>query len=592
MPAPSASAKDPIARAVKHTAGGSSAPVASLRSPLTIEQYVNAGLANIVSSCRHGWWPTRLPVESILGLSAADPQVVDLVICLQQRLGLPVTGQVDEATWVAFQREAAARTGEGLRIRGAFNLDAPAASLPVRLCGGRVARHGTWSATAAETRSALAARDATPARRTPITVHPWRNTVSVLGRRQRTGNTGTEVFGLTFGQVLQACVWNRYVAALAPGQSTVYSRPDDALVGLRVRPNVPRPLTRLSGADSPILALWVAQWELTKGWAPKGMFTARISSAIREEMRAGTDWGRRFSLLIMFSSEQTTRPQVDELNARRRAAAQRGTRSDGVVSNLQPKLVGAQASGTEKLRLATQVQRDQYAREQSLTASSKGLVAQWKQDVGNSAAAAGRGAMPATGGRGGFVTPTLASKMANPVFDFGGPLVRTSNPTGQTPAGDATNDSEIVGTAQTPAGEVTNDSEIVDTTADVAFDSSDPGAGTPGTPIVPEVTATRSGGSGGGSEPSAFNAGNAAWSSASAADIERARGDDSEDAWAFDGSAAQADVPVVAGPQEVANIQPAGAPPATTAPRRNAKGVFLFIGVAAGLFFLLRSPAN
>jgi len=254
--------------------------------------------------------------------------------------------------------------------------------------------------------------------------------------------------------------------------------------------------------------------------------------------------------------------------------------------------VGAQASGTEKIRLATQVQRDQYAREQSLTASSKGLVAQWKQDVGNSAAAAGRGAMPATGGRGGFVTPTLASKMANPVFDFGGPLVRTSNPTGQTPAGDATNDSEIVGTAQTPAGEVTNDSEIVDTTADVAFDSSDPGAGTPGTPIVPEVTATRSGGSGGGSEPSAFNAGNAAWSSASAADIERARGDDSEDAWAFDGSAAQAEVPVVAGPQEVANIQPAGAPPATTAPRRNAKGVFLFIGVAAGLFFLLRSPAN
>lgn len=586
---PTLAAKKASIPSVKQAPTAKATPAASLRSPLTIDQYVQAGLANIVSSCRHGWWPTRLPVESVLGLSAADPQVVDLVICLQQRLGLPVNGQVDDATWVAFQREAAAQTGEGLRIRGAFNLNAPATSLPVRLCGGRVARHGVWSAPAADVRTAVAARDASPARHTPITVYPWRNTISVLGRRQRTGNSGTEVFGLTFAQVLQACVWNRYVAALGPGQSAVYTRPEEAQVGLRVRPNVPRPLTALSGADSPMLALWVAQWELTKGWAPKGMFTSRITSAIQDEMRAGTDWGRRFSLLIMFSSEQTTRGAVDQLNARRRAAAQQGTRSDGVVSNLQPKLVAAQAQGNAALRLATQVQRDQYKLQQELTGSSRGLVAQWKQDVGNSAAAAGRSAMPATGGRGGFVTPTLANKMANPVFDFGGPLVRTRNPTEQTPAGEATNDSEIVATAQTPAGEVTNDSEITDTTADVSFDSSNPGAGTPGTPLVPTVSSTRSGG--GDSGPSAFNAGNAAWSSASAEDIARARGDDSEDAWTFDGAAATP-APAAAGPQEIANVPPEGAPAAVTAPRRKTKGVVLFIGVAAGLFFLFRSPTN
>jgi hypothetical protein len=560
-----------------------SAPTVATRGTLTAEQFVAAGLANLTQSCRQQWWPARAlgtADHMALPLWAAAPSVVDTITALQRRLGLPVTGILDDATMAAFRRHAAANTPTGLLIRENFIRAAPKDSIQVRFCGGRADRRGDWGATSAEiqqarTEASRIQRDFPGSFRRDDT----RNTIAVLGERQRTGNGGTEVFGLTYGKLLQAALWNSYVAALSPTKTTIYPVPANSKLNLRTRRDVPRPYSAIGSVSSPSLAMWIGQWQLTKGRDPVGLFTPEVAKEVKLEMAAGTDFGRRFAALIAFEGAEPTAAQVQQRIAADRTAAQRGTRSAGVVSNLLPQLTTAQATATEQQRRAGQVVRDQYGRASTQATTDKMVKAAKNQKTVDALAAQGRLRTAATGGRTGFISPVIARSFVNPTLDYGDGLVSTRN----------------TGTGVTTQGTPSDDGEPEATSLTTTTSTQ---SGTPGT------TATTSSGGSRSADPTPFVASDGAWSSASAEDIAAAQKGDDEDAWAFDPSGALppgAEVPLDAGQPDIDDmggaVDAGGAvgPAAVIAPVKKAsKGgkVLLGLGVLVGAYFLLRNEVG
>lgn len=563
---------------ISQTSISRSTPAVATRGALTAEQFVAAGLANLTQSCRQQWWPARAlgtRDRMALPLWAAAPSVVDTITALQRRIGLPVTGILDDATMAAFRRHAAANTPIGLHIRENFIRVAPKDSIQVRFCGGRADRRGDWGATSAEiqqarTEASRIQRDFPGSFRRDDT----RNTIAVLGERQRTGNGGTEVFGLTYGKLLQAALWNSYVAALSPTKTTIYPVPANSKLNLRTRRDVPRPYSAIGSVSSPTLALWIGQWQLSKSKEPVGMFTPEVAKEIKLEMAAGTDFGRRFAALIAFEGAEPTAAQVQQRIAVERTAAQRGTKSAGIVGNLLPQLTTAQATATEQQRRAGQVVRDQYGHASTQAVADKIVKAKKDQKLIDGLAAQGRLRSAATGGRTGFISPVIARSFVNPTLDYGDGLVTTRN----------------TGTGVTTQGTPTDDGEPEATSL--------PSTTTPQTSTPAASGGTRS------SDPTPFVASDGAWSSASAEDIAAAQRGDDEDAWAFDPSASSlpgAEAAMDAGQPGAEStggaVDAGGAvgPVAVIAPAKNAsKGgkVLLGLGVLVGAYFLLRNEVG
>jgi hypothetical protein len=500
----------------------------------------------------------------VLPLWAAAPAVVDTIAALQRDLRLPVTGVLSDETMAVFRRHAAANTAIGHIVREAFILTAPKDSLQVRFCGGRADRRRAWAASSAEIQQAYAEmiQHAVPG---AFKRDDTRNTIAVLGERQRVGSGGTEVFGITYGKVLQAALWHSYVAALSPTKVTVFESPAKAKLNLRVRRDVPRPYSPLGSASSPTLVLWIGQWQLSKGRDPIGMFTPEVAKEIKLEIAASTDFGRRFNALIAFEGAQPTAAETQRLTAAERTSAQAGTRSAGVVSNLLPQLTTVQAKATDAQRRAGLVVRDQYGRASVQATADKMLKAAKDQKTIDGLARQGRLRTAETGGRGGFITPAIARSFINPTLDYGGGLVTTRNTgTGTTTQGTPSNDQE-------PAAVAPLEQPVT---------------------FVPPST-----GSGSRSaDPSAFVATDGAWSSASAEDIAAAQRGDDDDAWAFDADGTP--VPSRATPADAGGgegvIVPGtedGALVPVTPGKKASKGgkVLLGLGVIVGAYFIFRN---
>ena len=530
--------------------GGSSA---SFSVTMSMDSFVDAGIQNLSSSCRLKWWPTNRPEvrnESVLSLWPAAGIIVDVVKAFQRLVGLPVTGVVDDPTWAAFNRHAVARTAIGdALVLSYFSREAESESLAVKFCGENRSRASRWAASQPDVNKArqeqvLAAQKFPDEARRPAP-DSTRNTVYVLAERRRSNNDSTEVYGLKYWEILRAAVWNSRVAALAPDTSTSYGSPRNAQVSLRVKRAVPQGFQALKTPASPMLALWVAQWELQRTAQPKGMFTAGVTRAIKEEIKADTAFGRLIGGLILFGDVAQSRAEVDRKAAEQRRAAASGARSAGVVSNLVPQLTKAQAKATEEQRKNTQVVRLQYRAAGSAVAANKGLVAQWQQNVGNQISEQARQGVARTAGRTGFVSPKVADSFRDVKLDYGSGLEKTVD--------------TATGKVVSPQGEAT--------TPDQEQQQQPPPP----------------------SDPTPFSAGEGAWSSATQEQLDAARRDEGEEAaWPEEVVATEASegAPVFEGEL----VAEGTSEPSATTPQKGSpvKTVLVLAGVAALAYFLFR----
>lgn len=541
--APSPSRRTPAQRgAAARPAGMSRVSAVQAGTRPELERFVAAGIANVSAACQFQFWPKVPDPRQFLPLLPASGMFVDAVAGLQRVMGLPATGKVDTVTWAAFRRHAALGQGFGVWVKGLVSITADANSLPVRLCGGSKARRGLWTATEAELQQA----------RRELAAHPGavldpnlRGKVVVLATMQRADGRGTQNVGLTYDQILQAALWNTYVAALSPAARSVYGSPANAQRGLRIQRNAPRPLRSVS---DPELVLRIARWELTKGWTPQGRLTAEIGSALQREIAAHTEVGRSFSELISFAEPTRRSPST----SREQKTVQAGIRSAGVVSNLNPRLTAAQAEQTEEQRRGAQVRRDQYAREGSLTASSKGLLDLRSKDLTRGFSEEARQRSAATGGRGGFTT----TWMRNPALRPGGPLVVGP------------------GTARTRSQQPVDDAE-----PEMIVPQVDPAA----PPPAPAAPPSSDGG------PTPWSAENQAWSEASSEEVEQARKGEDEDSWAFDPSNPDAVRPPAEGEEPPMAAEGEAVLEGALAPAKKKGAVLLVLAaVAVGGYFLFR----
>ena len=395
------------------------------------QAFITAAWNNLSIARTRGCWTLQTDPTTASGLDLGPGEAffVDTVATFQFAAGVAVTGSLDKRTQELMQGHMVAGTYIGDALRACLQWGLSPGSRGALVAGHPVQApvvEPQWLDTARAKALAdlRAASGRAPSYPSTANLRSVVVPISTVARLKAT----TRIKGLPLYALVNAALYNALVACQLPGMGLPGVGQDADKVGIAVKASNSEGITGMTSAKIPLL---IAAWEAMRNYPITGRLSPNNIVAMVKEASAKTDWGVRFLGLFDFS-----RPiqRIRQLTPTRTATssevasrAQHGIKGDGVVSNLQPKLIAAQASNTEARRQENQAVRDQYQQVGSNAQQDVAVLTDQTQQVRNDAEADARVVTAETAGRTGFVDPNLAASESDPTFSRGGGLLATAD---------------------------------------------------------------------------------------------------------------------------------------------------------------------